>query len=144
MPLWHKEVGSIYHDYYLRIKNGNLPFLDNIVFSPDWVNTDHLSDAFDTIIVWPGWYPDGSDRESTRRDPWPFHTKTKVRIITASPEYDQFHKSYYEQENETLTSGDLGVVFQPNRVFSNIENGLGIFAGMNETHILFDVPKKDD
>jgi hypothetical protein len=73
-----------------------------------------------------------------------FQTKMKVNVITASIEYDQYCKSFYEQHNASIMNGDLASVFQPKNVYSNVENGLGIFAGINETNYLLDLPPKTD
>ena len=139
MPLQHEEVGSIYHDDFLRVKNKNLPHLDDLVYSPTYADTYYLQNSYviDTTIFF-------GDIVFIHSDPRHFQTKIKVKIITASIEYDQFSKSYYEQKNESIFNRDLSSIFQPRKVYSNIENGLGIFAGMNETHHFFDLPKNDD
>ncbi|WP_303228496.1 DUF4249 family protein, partial [Parabacteroides goldsteinii] len=60
--------------------------------------------------------------------------KIEVKVISAAPEYDQYCKTYYQQLSKIIYSNDISAItYQPIQVYSNIENGLGIFAGMNET-----------
>jgi hypothetical protein len=138
MPIYHEAVGSIYNDYYIRVKNKNLPLLDNIVFAPSYLYTYNLKNSYDTLIVYDEYYSYKGNM------PELFQTKMKAKVITASIEYDQYCKSFYEQHNASIMNGDLASVFQPKNVYSNVENGLGIFAGINEINYLFDLPKKQD
>ena len=139
MPVFHEEVGSIYQDYFIRVKNKNLPLLDNLIFAPSAPYTYDLHNSYDTLVVHvPGVI------EYTYSDPFSYQTKIKVKVITASIEYDQYCKSYYEQVEGAITGGDIAAVFQPKGVFSNVENGLGIFAGINEINHYFDLPKNEN
>jgi hypothetical protein len=134
----NEEVGSIYYENFLRVKNKNLPLLDDLVFSPASCQTGYLQNSYDTLMVWGG-------NEYLNSNPWPYQTKIKVKIIAASPEFDQFYKSLYEQKSGSLLSnGDIASAFEPKKVYSNIENGLGIFAGMNETNNLIDLQVNND
>jgi hypothetical protein len=138
MPIQHEEVGSIYNDYYLRVKNKNLPHLESLVFLPTMVNTYNLKNSYDTLIVINEYFSYVDDRV------WEYQTKINVQVITASLEYDQYCKSFYEQHNSSIMNGDFASVFQPKNVYSNVENGLGIFAGMNATIYPLVLPKKED
>jgi hypothetical protein len=123
MGVKNEAVGSIYHNGFLRVKNKNLSFLDELVFTPNYVYVlDNMPD-----------------------ESFSPQTKIKIKIITASPEYDQFSKSLYEQKSMIVSNGDISsVFFQPKTVYSNIENGMGIFAGMNEVDVLFDIPAENE
>ena len=121
MEVKNESVGSVYYNAFLRVKSANLPHLDEIIFTPSnlpySVEHDHN--------VWP--------------------EQVNVKLITASKEYDQYCRSLYEQKAMIIYDDDISsIVFQPIRVFSNIESGLGIFAGMNEMNYLFDYPEQPD
>lgn len=120
MPILNDAVGSIYHNGFLRVRNKNLQHLEELVFTPNYVLVEN------------------AELPSSQQ------TNIKVKIITASAEYDQFAKSLYEQKSIFVDEGSiLSIFFQPQTVYSNIENGLGIFAGMNEVNQMFDMPIKD-
>ena len=138
MPIRHEEVGSIYNDYYLRVKNKNLPHLDNLVFSPTMANTYNLKNSYDSLIVVDEYFSYESN------DPLRFQTKINVKVITASIAYDRYCTSFYEQHNSTIMNGDFASVFQPKNVYSNVENGLGIFAGINVSNYSLVLQKKAD
>ncbi len=53
------------------------------------------------------------------------------RIITASDAYDRYMKSRYKQEQNSGWNGEGNPFIEQITVYSNIENGLGIFAGYN-------------
>lgn len=114
-------VGSIYYNGFLRIKNKDLSNLTEIAFTPNYViydNNPQLSAA---------------------------RKKIKVNLITASPEYDKYNKSLYEQKYMIVYDEDISSIFyQPKGVYSNIENGLGIFAGMSKISFLFDLPVSEN
>lgn len=119
MPVKNETVGSIYHNGFLRVKNKNLPFLDELVFTPNYVMDARLPQR--NLV----------------------QTGIKVKVMTASPEYDQFCKSLYEQKSMIVYEGDISsIFFQPKTVYSNIENGLGIFAGVSEMNYVFDLPTR--
>ena len=102
--IMHDEVGSGYHDGFLRIKGKHIPELTEVVFYP----------MLSRSIIWENFL----GRE--------------VRIIAASKEYDQYCKTYYQLISSPV-SGDLSsILYQPVNVYSNIEGGLGIFAGKSE------------
>lgn len=122
MGVRNEAVGSIYHNGFIRVKNKNLPFLDELVFTP----------AYAYVL----------DKMPLSSSP---QTKIKIKLITASPEYDRFGKSLYEQKSMIVYDEDpSSVFFQPRTVYSNIENGTGIFAGINDADVLFDIPAGND
>ncbi len=95
-----------------------MPFLDELVFTPNYVGDGHPQRNL-------------------------LQTGIKVKVMTASPEYDQFCKSLYEQKSMIVYEGDISsIFFQPKTVYSNIENGLGIFAGVSEMNYVFDLPTR--
>ncbi len=112
-------VGSVYYNGFLRVKYKNLNLINNIVFTPYYVRVeDH----------------DHNVPESTQ-------TQMKIKLITASSEYDQFQRTLYDQKSMIVFENDFSSVFyQPKAVYSNIENGLGIFAAINEIDLLIDMP----
>ncbi|MDR0394852.1 MAG: DUF4249 domain-containing protein [Tannerella sp.] len=64
----------------------------------------------------------------------------KIRIITAGPDYDRYARTAYEQSiyHSLMSDGAAeinGMFYQPVRIYSNINGGLGIFAGINEMTI---------
>ncbi|MDR1762580.1 MAG: DUF4249 domain-containing protein [Dysgonamonadaceae bacterium] len=108
MPVKNPIVGSMYYDGFLRVKNKNLPNLDEIAFMP-------LYAAYDTKV-------------------W-------IKLLTASKEYDQYCRTLYQQKAMIIYDDDISaIVYQPIQVYSNIKNGMGIFAGINEINYYFDVP----
>lgn len=71
-------------------------------------------------------------------------TGIEIDIINASNEYDQYCRTYY-QALSIPSSGDLsGMFFQPSTVYSNVNNGLGIFAGRSVTKYLFSITNQSD
>ncbi|MDR0795816.1 MAG: DUF4249 domain-containing protein [Tannerella sp.] len=159
MPIMNEEVGSIYHEGFLRVKNKNLPLIDNLVFTPLDVGTeyDRMQTWPDSLAKLPGMGDTVIIDKCTGLPPMPFipaceldtviylkwdklDAQIKVRVITASPEYDQFYKTLYMQKTlMNMTS----IFFEPQKVYSNIKNGLGIFAGMNEINRYHDLPKRE-
>ena len=74
----------------------------------------------------------------------PLLTGIEIDIINASNEYDQYCRTYY-QALSIPSSGDLsGMFFQPSTVYSNVNNGLGIFAGRSVTKYLFSITNQSD
>ena len=120
MDAVNDSVGSIYYESFLRIKNTNIHKMDELIFTPVkayYFGEDYLFDQ----------------------------EKIKVKLITAGPEYDQYCKNLYEQKNRIIHEEDISSVFyQPSPVYCNIENGLGLFAGMNEIDYYFDYPVKTE
>ena len=122
-----EDVGSSYYEDYMRIKNRNIPYLDNLIFI-----TKMHGDGYgymDENREWI-WIPVDV-------------TNYIVKLITAGPEFDMFHRTFYEQ-TLYITYDDFvaSMLYQPIQVYSNINGGLGIFAGMNETNYYFDVPEQ--
>lgn len=110
-------VGSMYHEGYLRVKSNYVQHLTDIVFTPSYViylNDEGLSSPQNRI---------------------------RVELIAASPEFDKYNKSLYEQKSMIVYDEDISSIFyQPKNVYSNIENGNGIFAGFSKTSFVFDYP----
>lgn len=104
----NKWVGSVYYEFFLRIKNKNVFMLDELIFSPfSYMNRESQS------LV--------------------------IQLTTANPEYDQYCKTLYKQELIKSYDDALSMMFyQPQEIYCNIENGLGIFAGINEQKYYFD------
>ena len=132
----HEEVGSISYGDFLRVKNKNLPLLDDLIFSPTtyfWLFPEIFHDVSEA----------SGDDAYAIPEPVEYKTTVKVKVITASLEYDQFCMSVNEQKSGTISGSDFASAFQPSKVYSNIENGLGIFAGMNETNMFIDIPENE-
>jgi len=106
-----EEVGSSYYENFIRIKNRNIPLIDSLVFFSNMRG---------------GYY------------------KTRyymVNVIAAGPEYDQYYRTFYKQTANIVYDDDISaIIYQPIQVYSNIDGGLGIFAGLNETNYYFDAP----
>lgn len=118
MSAINNAVGSIYYESFLRIKNTNIHKLNELLFTP--LKAYYFDETY------------SSDQE-----------RIKVKLITASPEYDQYCKTLYEQKKRIINDDDMSSIFyQPNPVYGNIDDGLGIFAGMNEVDYCFDYPVK--
>lgn len=121
MEVKNEFVGSVYYNAFLRIKNKNFSHLEEIIYTPSYLpySTEHDHN------IWPG--------------------QVNIKLITASKEYDQYCRSLYEQKEMIIYEDDISaIVFQPIRVYSNIENGLGIFAGMNEANYQLDYPERPE
>ena len=102
----------MYHEGYLRVKSNYVQHLTDIVFTPSYViylNDEGLSSPQNRI---------------------------RVELIAASPEFDKYNKSLYEQKSMIVYDEDISSIFyQPKNVYSNIENGNGIFAGFSKTSL---------
>ncbi len=116
----NETVGSIYYNGFLRIKNKNIPHLTELLLTPNYVADGS------------NYNPEGSQNG------------IRIKLMTASSEYDKYNKSLYEQKYRIVYDEDISSVFyQPNGVYTNVENGLGIFAGMNEVNFVFGLPVDD-
>ena len=110
-------VGGMYHEGYLRVKSKYVQHLTDIVFTPT-----HAS----------YWGVEGMSSPQNR---------IRVELIAASPEFDKYNKSLYQQKSMIVYDEDISSIFyQPKSVYSNIENGTGIFAGISKTSFVFDYP----
>jgi len=127
-----EDVGSSVYVEYMRIKNRNIPYLDKLIF----IATMHGD----------GYYRYVNDEETWWYREWIWIpvdvTKYVVKLIAAGPDFDMFQRSLYEQTSY-LDYDDFisGMFYRPVQVYSNINGGLGIFAGLNETNYYFDVPE---
>jgi hypothetical protein len=130
MPVRNPVVGSLYHDAFLRIKNNNLSDLDKLVFTPAYISYNYYK-PFD---------PENPEPF----DPWYGQRKIGIKLITASREYDQYCRTLYLQKSMIIYDNDISaIVYQPVQVYSNLTNGVGIFAGLNETNYYFDLPNEE-
>jgi len=126
-----QDVGSASYDYFMRVKNANIPYLNSLIF---------ITYMPDTHIV----YYDDDDGKHAE---WvTVHVQNYlVKLITAGPEYDMYHRTCYQQANYIVYDEDFtAILYQPFQVYSNINGGLGIFAGMNEANYYFDAPEKPE
>lgn len=106
-----EEIGNAYYDGFMRVKADNFPILDKLVFDP----------RFGTYY--------GQD------------TRGIISIITASDDYDRYIRSLYHQSQDIVYDDILSsIIYQPVRVFSNLNGGLGIFAGVNEIRRKVNIP----
>ena len=104
-----------FYKSFIRIKKTNVPLLDELQFVPSY--EQKVSEKM---------------------------TGIEIDIINASNEYDQYCRTYY-QALSIPSSGDLsGMFFQPSTVYSNVNNGLGIFAGRSVTKYLFSITNQSD
>lgn len=131
-----KDVGSAYYEYFMRVGNRNITYLDNLIFVTYMTHEGYYEDDN------PGYY----DYDSGRWVPpiWiPYEgQKYNVKLITAGTDYDMYWRTYYQQTTYNSYDDEIsGIFYQPIPVYSNINGGLGIFAGMNESNHFFDPPK---
>ncbi len=104
-----------FYKSFIRIKKTNVPLLEELQFVPFY--EQKVSEKI---------------------------TGIEIDIINASNEYDLYCRTYY-QALSIPSSGDLsGMFFQPSTVYSNINNGLGIFAGRSVTKYLFPIINQSD
>lgn len=116
------EVGSAWYVGFMRIKPKNVPLLTDFVILP--------------YVVGYGNYDSDDDDNSPV-------IGNSVMLTTGSYEYDRYNKSLYEQKNNIVyDEGIYAFTYQPVNVYSNIRNGLGIFAGYNRVFI--DVEKREN
>jgi len=110
-------VGGMYHEGYLRVKSKYVQHLTDVVFTPTHVSY---------------WGVEGMSSPQNR---------IRVELIAAGPEFDKYNKSLYEQKSMIVYDEDISSIFyQPKGVYSNIESGTGIFAGISKTSFVFDYP----
>lgn len=93
---------------------------DNLIFS------DNLLDRNTDLVFW-----------VSLIHAWKYHNSALIRSI--SPEYYLYQRSLIRQFVNINFNAffDLNTLFlsdNPNDLYSNVENGLGIFAGYSETH----------
>ena len=119
-----KDVGSAYYENFMRVKNGNIPLLDSIIFISYVTQSYYDYNSFDYV---------GFEIKSCL-----------VKVITAASEYDRYYRTFYQQMANVVHDDDLSaIVYQPTQVYSNINGGLGIFAGLNELNYYFDIPENE-
>jgi hypothetical protein len=130
MEVKDKDVGSSVHDYFMRVKNRNIPYLDNLIFITD------MPDSFYD------YYYDEDGRHSYSKN---VDVKLYlVKLITAGTDYDMYFRSFYQQKQYIVYDDEISAIFyQPIQVYSNINGGLGIFAALNESNYYFDAPSND-
>jgi hypothetical protein len=108
-------VGSLYHELFLRVKNKNLLPLKQIVFVPN-----------NLYSFW------GEDLGAI--------IQLHVKLTSASKEFDRYYTSrYYQRTLIIYEDNPLSIVYQPSAVYSNIRNGMGIFAGVSESNYYLDI-----
>lgn len=98
-------LGTSYCDGFIRVKSTNLLKLDSLMFSDTRPNLKSSAG----------------------------YTSIRVRLCAASTDYDQYNKTYYQQTATPAESDMNAMVYQPTHIYCNIKNGLGIFAGLNES-----------
>ncbi|MDR0575089.1 MAG: DUF4249 domain-containing protein [Tannerella sp.] len=119
-----KDIGSAYYENFMRVRNMNIPLLDSILFI-SYVN---------------GGYYDYNLSEYVGFD----IKYTLVKVITAGPEYDRYYRTFYRQTVNVVYDDDISaIVYQPIQVYCNINNGLGIFAGLSESNYYFEIPEEE-
>ncbi len=113
----NEVVGGMYHEGYLRVKSKYVQHLTELIFTP-------------THAIY--WGDEGMSSPQNR---------IRVELVAAGPEFDKYNKSLYEQKSMIVYDEDISSIFyQPKSVYSNIENGAGIFAGISKTVFVFDYP----
>lgn len=121
MPLLNQWVGSTYYSGFIRINDKNIRQISELFFTPENEYT-------------------GNDINQVQEGN---STAIQIKLISASPEYDRYNKTLYQQKNIVFDEGDLSSIFyQPQIVYSNVENGLGIFAGVSEINYLLPLPTR--
>lgn len=119
----NEVVGIMYNNGYMRFKSRYKENLskEGIVFTPS--QTLYAN------------YPDIVENQSGIR----------IDVISASPEFDKYNKSMYDQKMMIVYEEDISSVFyQPKGVYTNVNNGTGIFAGVSKTVLNFEYPQRDD
>ena len=104
----NEMLGSSYCDGFIRVKAANVQQLDSLLFTDmKPFMTNFTNGKFSAI---------------------------RVHLITASNEYDQYNRTYYQQVSIPAEDDINAMIYQPVHVYCNVKNGLGIFAGLNETY----------
>ena len=110
-------VGGMFHEGYLRVKSKYVQHLTELIFTPTHSRY---------------WDDEGMSSPQNR---------IRIELVAAGPEFDKYNKSLYEQKSMIVYDEDISSIFyQPKSVYSNIENGAGIFAGISKTVFVFDYP----
>ncbi|MDR1097482.1 MAG: DUF4249 domain-containing protein, partial [Tannerella sp.] len=118
-----EDIGSAYYEGFIRVKNHNIPHIDSLLF------ITHISSIH--------YFADGELHQKKRKS-------FLVKTITAGPEYDRYMRTFYQQTANVVYDDDISaIVYQPVQVYSNINGGLGIFAGINAVNYYFDIPAKE-
>lgn len=106
------EFGNIYYDGFLRISPVNISNVEAISFYPSTNRSHILSDA----------------------------KCIRITLIRAGFEYDRYNRSSYQFFSGSLGDEFSPFFYQPKSIYSNIVNGVGIFAGYQVSH--YDFPFK--
>jgi hypothetical protein len=67
-----------------------------------------------------------------------------VRTLTASDDYDIYMRTFYEQVMNIAYDGFSGAFTRIVHVYSNVSDGLGIFAGYNATYYFIEENETDE
>jgi len=103
----NEVLGSNYCDGFMRVKASNVQQLDSLLFSDMYHLLNKSAANYNGI---------------------------RVNITTASSDYDQYNRTYYQQASTPPEDDINAMVYQPVHVYCNVKNGLGIFAGLNQSY----------
>lgn len=124
-----QRESNIGFEEFIRIPRRNLSAAQPLYFSLRlWKN--HTPD-----YNWED-LPEDEWGNKTWPDPVPLR-RVILDLVAPSDDFDQYHKTLYKQN---AYGGFAPFVFEVLHVYSNIENGIGIFAGYAQNSIYYEVP----
>ena len=121
-----RESNWIYEGNFIRITKANTPLITPFTFS--------YGVFLKTYI-----YPENIEYASEPEEY--FLENIIIRLISPSEEYDRYTRTAYKQDN-LIYGSPFGS--DPVHVYSNINNGIGIFAGYNINNITIRVDNPHD
>ncbi len=122
---------NINYEYYIRIPYQNVDLAMPLSFSV----SNFGSRWSDTIIGYDDWgYPVYDPQEDKV-------THIMIETIAPSDEYDMYYKSAYQQ---IQLAGGVQIFNQIYPIHSNIENGVGIFAGYSSSTFKLKIENNED
>jgi len=125
------ESFTMNQDIYFTMQNspltdGNSEWMRSLTFSDESFNGTNYT----VNLIVDEWYFTNSEDEFFSRKV----ENVKISISRVSQEYYWYQRSF-----EAYSSSQGGLFSQPVQVYTNIENGLGVFAGYSATEVSFQI-----
>lgn len=144
-PIWVSCLTS--DDYILPADLTTLVLCEELGTNHKYVDTFNQEGSLSDIISSSSYeslrYYIRINAEPTREEPLDFEIESEIKdhyafsFITASYEYDRYMKTSIEKMNLYRDEDDPIQWFDEQTIYSNIENGVGIFAAYYETTFRF-------
>lgn len=139
------QINGILDSWEMDLKESNVGFEDfiriprrNLVPAQPLNISVWLWESHTPQVDWEN-PPLDENGEPVWPEPVPLNRVT-LELITPSPDFDQYFRTLYRQREYGRYDSAAPFVFETVHVYTNIKNGLGIFAGYNQNSVSYEVP----